>query len=247
MNRHDQLITGTGESGFTLLEVMIATLILGLVMVMITMSLSGSLRVVETTRDQGDIYYRVQIVMERISDDLSGAFLSADTDFIAIGGEDDNGRRQLLSFSSTAHLDFSRANNNKKHGLGNITYVLAPDREREVSFVLLRGDAPLLPQREDEQEREQKKERHLFLLSDRLLEVRFVFFDHNGNELESWDTRRENGGNMTDEEKEKKLPAAVGFTLDFWLDMEAETSLSFTTKVIIPVGMINPAGAEDEG
>ena len=238
MNRQRQLIIG--NSGFTLLEVMLATLILGLVVAMIAMSLSGSLRVVEVTRDQGDIYYLAQIVMERISDDLSGAFLSADVDFVALGEEDNDGRRQLLSFSSTSHLDFSQKN--KTNGQGNITYVLAPDREKEGSFVLLRGDTPSLPQREEEYE----QEKHLFLLSDRIREVKFVFFDHSGDELESWDTRQGYGVNPTEEEREKKLPAAVGFTIEFWLDTEAETVLNFTTKVIVPVGMIKPSGTGDE-
>ncbi|MCI5124306.1 MAG: type II secretion system protein, partial [Candidatus Electrothrix sp. AR5] len=61
------------ESGFTLLEIMLAVLILGLVVSMVTVSLSGSIRAIDVTLKQGELYYRAQVAMERISEDLTTA------------------------------------------------------------------------------------------------------------------------------------------------------------------------------
>jgi hypothetical protein len=80
-----------------------------------------------------------------------------------------------------------------------------------------------------------------FLLAERLRSVKFTFRDQNGEEQESWDTT------TTDEDptKKRRLPAAVSCRLEFWLDDEQETSISFQTTVLLPVGLIRPAEQDD--
>jgi hypothetical protein len=77
-----------------------------------------------------------------------------------------------------------------------------------------------------------------YLLSDRIRSVRFVYLDQQGEELESWDTRVEDGASQEERDKQRRLPAAVRLELEYWLDREAESVLPFQTTVELPVGHI---------
>lgn len=210
-----------GRAGFTLLEIMLALLILGMVVAMISVSLSGSIKAVEATLDQGDVYYRAQVAMERISADLSSAILPDDADFVGSSGGEDG---VVLAFASLAHLAFDPENG--QPGLGRIRYAVQADKDNPGQLLLLRED--ILHRKKDSEEAE------AFRLCDRLRSVKFTFFNRDGEEQESWDTSSE------DDEKKHELPAAVSCHLEFWLDEEQETSLSFQTTVSLPVGLIRP-------
>ena len=53
---------------------------------------------------QGELYYRAQVAMERISEDLTSALLTSDMEFIGEEGSGSGDQSALLSFSSMAHL-----------------------------------------------------------------------------------------------------------------------------------------------
>ena len=216
---------------------MLAMLVLGMVVAMVSLSLSGSIKAIEATSEQGEIYYRAQVAMERISEDLASAVLSEHVEFIGTKGESDTGRTDELSFASLAHLVFDSENG--QPGMGIISYAVRPDNIDEQQLVLLRSDVLYRPM-EEQAERENDVEP--FLLCDRLRSVRFSFIDQNGEELETWDTRVEEGR----EKAERRLPAAVSCRLEFWINRDEETSIIFETTVILPVGLIQ-AGSSQEG
>ena len=216
---------------------MLAMLVLGMVVAMVSLSLSGSIKAIEATSEQGEIYYRAQVAMERISEDLASAVLSEHVEFIGTKGESDTGRTDELSFASLAHLVFDSENG--QPGMGIISYAVRPDNIDEQQLVLLRSDVLYRPM-EEQAERENDVEP--FLLCDRLRSVRFSFIDQNGEELETWDTRVEEGR----EKDERRLPAAVSCRLEFWINRDEETSIIFETTVILPVGLIQ-AGSSQEG
>jgi prepilin-type N-terminal cleavage/methylation domain-containing protein len=208
------------RSGFTLLEIMLAMLILGMVVAMVSAALSGSIKAVEATLDQGDVYYRAQVAMERISDDLASAVLPDDAEFVG-GTEGNNGI--VLAFASLSHLVFDTAHD--QAGLARIRYAVQGDHDKPGQLVLLRED--VLQRKKDSDERE------AFLLCDRLRSVSFTFFNRNGEVLDTWDTAAE-------EEQERELPAAVACRLEFWVDEEQDLSLSFQTTVLLPAALIRP-------
>lgn len=219
--------------GFTLMEVMLATIILAMVVSMVTISLSGSLKVVDATRDQGDIYYRAQVALQRISEDLESAVLTDDVDFIgADTDETSDQRRIIVRFVSMAHLVFDP--DADQGGMGHISYALIPDPDNEEELVLLRSDLLATPQQKDTDE----EFRDGFLLSDRLRSVQFSYFDASGEEFDSWDTRIDPQADDDENKLKRRLPAAVSCRLEFWLDHEKEETLTFGTSVKIPVGMI---------
>ncbi|MBW2328911.1 MAG: type II secretion system protein [Deltaproteobacteria bacterium] len=224
------------NAGFTLLEIMLAMLVLGMVVSMVSLSLSGSIRAIDATSEQGEIYYRAQVAMERISEDLTSAVLPENVEFISSKGESDTGRADELSFGSMAHLVFDSENG--QPGMGIIGYAVRPDKNDEQQLVLLRSDVLYRPTEEQEKRDDDVEP---FLLCDRLRSVRFSFIARNGEELEIWDTRAGEG----DEEVERRLPAAVSCRLEFWINQDEETSITFETTVILPVGLIQPEIDQD--
>jgi prepilin-type N-terminal cleavage/methylation domain-containing protein len=222
-------------TGFTLLEIMLAMLILGMVVAMVSVSLSGSIRVMEGAMDQGDIYYRAQVALERISEDLTSAVLPEDTEFIA-QQESGGSQKAVLTFASMAHLTFESENG--LPGLGIISYAVQPDKNNPRQLLLLRADTlhrPVGAEKKNDEEVE------AFLLADKLRSVKFTFRDWNGEEKESWDTTAKEDSTK---DKEHFLPMAVTCQLEFWLNEEQETFIAFQTTVLLPVGLIHPQPKE---
>ncbi|CAK8721045.1 MAG: general secretion pathway protein J [Candidatus Electronema aureum] len=224
------------RAGFTLLEIMLAMLVLGMVVAMVSVSLSGSIKIIEGTLDQGDVYYRAQVAFERISEDLTSALLPEDADFISDQEAGSSGQNSVLSFASMTHLVFDSKNG--QPGLGLISYAVQPDKDNPKHLLLLRADSLHRP---TDGEKKSGQEVEAFLLADRLRSVKFTFRDQNGEEQESWDTT----ATEEDPTKKRRLPAAVSCRLEFWLDDEQETSISFQTTVLLPVGLIRPAEQDD--
>lgn len=227
----------TQNAGFTLLEIMLAMLVLGMVVSMVSLTLSGSIAAIDATREQGEIYYRAQVAIERISEDLSSALLPEDVEFIGTSGNNDSGGAEVLSFASMAHLVFDSENGHP--GMGIIGYAVRPDKTDEQQLLLLRSDVLYRP---SEDEAKIGDDVESFLLCDRLRSVRFSFIGIDGEEVEAWDTTIDEG----EDTAERQLPTAVSCSLEFWINQDEETSITFETTVILPVGVIQPEGDQNE-
>lgn len=221
---------GLGEAGLTLLEILLAMLMLGAVVAMVSLSISGSLQVIEATDQQGEAYHRARVALQRISEDLASALLVEGIEFNGNSQENDSGRGNILEFTSTAHVIFDPESD--RPGIAFIAYILKPDRETENSFVLLRKDNLLHPSDTAETFRDESID--AFLLCDRLRSVTFTYFDEAGEELELWSS---SPPDIQDAGK-RKLPVSVNITLEFWLDDSRENSMAFTTGILLPVGLL---------
>jgi hypothetical protein len=219
---------------------MLATLILALVVSMITLSLSGSLNVMDATRNQGEVYFRAQVAMERLSDDLASAVLPEQADFVGQPPEEGGAERPLLSLVSTAHVIFDP--DRDQRGLSAIDYALKPDPDEPDMLVLLRSDRLLVPGADQEGK---KPEPLYYLLTDRLRSLRFVYLDRQGEEVESWDTRLKEDAGGEERDRLRRLPSAVHVELEFWLDREEERTLVFQTTVELPAGRIRIVKEEE--
>lgn len=222
---------GQGEVGMTLLEILLAMVMLATVVTMVSLSISGSLQVIEATEQQGEAYHRAQIALQRISEDLTSALLVDGIEFIGNNQENDSVRGNILEFTSTSHIIFDAENDHP--GIALIAYILKPDKDRENAFVLLRRDNLLRPSDTSESFRDESID--AFLLCDRLRSVAFTYFDEAGEELERWTSSPED---IQDTDK-RRLPVSVKVTLEFWLDDGEENSISFTTGILLPVGLLD--------
>ena len=229
----------SGSRGFTLLEVMLATLILGLVMAMLTLSLSGSLRVIDRTGARDALYRRARIVFERIGEDLAGAVLTGDGEFSGVSGGEVNGEKTtLLAFTSQAHVDFTGSTTGG--GLARIRYSLVRDPENSGRLLLLRSDRIAVP------ESGEPAAGPDLLLCDRLSAVRVAYLDRNGNEQDHWQTGNNRPPVMTG--RQPTLPAAVSLTLEFTGSARdepgqgetPEPALRLSTTFVLPTALIRP-------
>ncbi len=219
------------ETGMTLLEIMLAIVMLAAVMAMVTISISGSVNVIDATEKQGEIFHRAQVALQRIGEDLATALLVEGIGFSGYSSENEGERGNILEFTSSAHIIFDPEKDYP--GIALITYKLEPDRENENELVLLRSDTFLQPS--DAAVAFDDDGKQSFLLCDRLLSVRFSYFDDTGEEYDTWLSEQQD----TDSKQKGNLPVSVDVTLEFRLDIEAETSVEFTTRVLLPVGLIN--------
>ena len=225
------------DSGFTLLEIMLAISILGLVVAMVTVALSGSINAIDATLQQEEIFFQAQVAMERISEDLGSALLTSDREFIGQQGTSTDDQGILLSFSSLAHLIFDPEHDSP--GLGRISYAVQADPNHEGHLLLLRSDVLQRPQEEGKAGTEVEA----YILANRLYSVGFTYYDQEGEQLESWDTTVPEG----DEEAaaERRLPAAVTCRLEFWQDKEEERTAVFETSILLPTGLIQARPEEE--
>lgn len=235
--RESSLLT-LSSTGMTLLEVMLAMLILATVVTMVSFSISASLQVMESTAGQGKIYHRAQVTLQRITEDLTSALLLEGIEFSGNGQENDSERGNILEFTSTSHIVFDEENDHS--GVALISYVIKPDPSREGSLLLLRSDNLLRPSDTVEVFRDKGVER--FLLCDGLKSVTFSYFDKEGEARETWTSSVDE----ISEEEVRMLPASVKITLEFWLDQETENTLEFSSQALLPVGLINAPLPQDK-
>lgn len=219
------------SSGMTLLEVLLAMVMLSSVVAMVAMSLSGSFAVVEATRLQGELYYRAQVAFQRISEDISSAVLVDGIEFVGNKEDLGPGRADTVTFTSTAHVVFDPQKDH--HGMAVISYYVQEDPENEQELLLLRADRLLTPT-EDDKDTVVEKEGG-FLLSDRLRSVRFSYFNLDGDEEDEWTSEVDE----TNADEIRRLPVSVRCVLEFWIDHEEETSVEFSTRILLPVGLID--------
>jgi len=211
--------------GFTLLEVLLAMSVLGVVVAMLSLSLSSSLQVVEATEREEEVFFQAQTALRRITADLGSAVAVQEGMFVGENKEIDGRRADQLTFSSQAHLVFNPEK--QQPGVAIIAYRLQPDADDGRNLQLLRSDVLLAPgSAKDGDERAEP----VFLLADNLRSVQFTFFDRQGQEFDSW--QRETEANDLDTTME--LPAAVHCILEFWLDRDKETVQTFSTRILLP-------------
>ena len=234
----DVLLSRRGSRGMTLLEIMLAMLVLAVVVAMVSLSLSGSIRVMDATRDQGELYDQARVALQRISEDLASAVLTNAAPFQGTSGDLEGQGGEILRFASHAHVVFDPEHDHP--GLSLITYRLRSDDQGEKGLDFIRTDRLLTP---SDSEDEEGNAGYGFILCDRLRSVRLSFMDENGDQFEAWDTRPEN----PDETTPPRLPVSVSCTLVFELDREQDTTLTFSTSVLLPVGLIQVDKSAETG
>jgi len=221
------------QQGMTLLEIMLALLILGTVVTMVSITLSGSLNILNATQDHGAIYHRAQVALLRISEDIASTVLLKgveDPAFIGIDEQLDGQDADTLQFASTAHIVFNPTVD--KPGIALISYRLEEDQENDGEFLLIRSDELLAITSSSNGD---GKDEGGFLLSDKLRSVNFSYIDEEGEELDDWTTEPDALSKPSDQ----KLPVVVSCTLEFWVDQENDSSVEFTTSILLPAGLIN--------
>jgi general secretion pathway protein J len=209
------------SKGFTLVEIMIAILILGLVLSTVYVSYSSTMKNVRDIEYQDNLYKMARTTMDRMIKDLSSLQLASGS-FDLRAEKKTLGNREFYSlfFWSAAHLAFD-----ENEGTGSpaaISYYVQED-EGGGSFSLWRSDlAGAKPS-------PKKNISGGFVVCQNMDSLSLRFYDSTGRELESWDS------SSFSAEQKGKAPVALKIELALVNINDNEKPYKFMTKVFLPV------------
>jgi len=237
--------------GFTLLEILIALFIFGLVLSTIYASYTGTLRIVNETEYQADVYGMARIALERIYEDLESVYLPPPEalpeesepepeselesvekttplfQFVGARTEVDGTRADTLRFASRAHPVFGAAE--PPGGIAEIGYY-TEGKEGEEGLVLFRsGDVGFGFGHGEEDST------GALILCEGLQSLTFTYYDAAGDEYEDWDSMAEESGGT--------IPRKVSIRMAFVNRFDPEAPYKFMITVTLPEG----AGGAEEG
>lgn len=177
--------------GFTLIEVLIAIFILGIVMTTVYTSFNTIVGKTEAIEGGSDMYEMGKSCLNRMSDDLLSIYISRKPAYFKpefgdepepyrIVGEQsyvDDAMFTKLKFSSLAHIPFSSSV--RPAGIAEIVYYVS--KSEFGGYVLRRFDA-LFPHEPFEENTSDP------VICENIKSLKFKFYDEEGEEYETWDS-----------------------------------------------------------
>ena len=204
--------------GFTLVEILIAVLILGVVLTTVYASYTGTFRIIDETRKDAGMYAMARAAMENPAADMEalrpwkGRFLFF-VERQTVGEKDFS--RLVIRAVSRVTLDDGVA----PGGVALVEYSVR-ENDKGDGFVLYRGEAP---GGEDPKEAIFRR----FAVCNGVNGFDLVLFDEKGDEHATWDS---DAG-----DERRKTPAAVGVRLAVENSDNPDVPRVFETAVPLPV------------
>jgi prepilin-type N-terminal cleavage/methylation domain-containing protein len=209
------------KNGFTLLEILIAIFILGVVLSTVYAAYSSTLTTIKELEDDSAAYKMARITIDRMTRDLS-SLQPLKGDFILSGDEAAIGSRRFasLTFWSAAHLAFGE---DELSGYpASISYDVREDAEGG-KFSLWRKDRPgVAPDAGTAQAGG-------LVICRNVQWFQFKYFDENGSQSDQWDT----SARLT--EQKGIPPSVVQIELGLANARDPEQPFRFTTRIFLPV------------
>jgi len=219
------------NSGFTLLEILIAIFIFAIVMSTIFGTFNGVISRTDAIKNGMGGYEMARTCLNRISSDLNAIYveqkpLYAPPDFddppdpYRVVGKDTfagNKNFSQLRFASTDHLSMTK---NVENGIAEIVYYVVEQGYPESEYVLKRSDV-VYPYDEDYEFEEKDSDP---VLCEDIEEFSILYFDKDENEYEKWDSESD------------FLKYATPYALKIKLKINSsDGSYAFDTKIALPV------------
>ncbi|MFW6080555.1 MAG: PulJ/GspJ family protein, partial [Desulfosalsimonas sp.] len=232
------------DRGFTLLEILIAISIFGVIATIVYSTFNAVVSRTDTIKQEAEVSEMAMSCLNRISKDLKALYVEQYPLYKPPDYDDEpdpyrfeadveyTGSKQFprLRFTSGEHLPMSgdRFDTSPDHekmapGLASIRYHVdeAENSEDDPLFVLKRGDRPF--PYDDSGTVSDGPEKDHVLCTD-ITELEFIYVDSGGNEHESWDSGSENMDYAT--------PRAVKVALKI---AKGGREHSFSTSIALPV------------
>jgi prepilin-type N-terminal cleavage/methylation domain-containing protein len=212
------------KRGFTLIEILIAILILGIVLSTVYASYTGTFRIIRTSEYDSEIYDMGRMTMERMMKDF-GSITPYREKFELTARRNDQGREGFMSVSFTAAVNLALGDRELSPGVSTVAYFISEDREKD-GLVLLRAD-----------ERRRAKNPGNgpgpgpgFILCDRVHSCNLKFFDATGKGHDVWNSATE-----SDAQQKDTAPTAVAIELKLVNPADPAHPYTFMTRVFLPV------------
>ena len=206
--------------GFTLLELLIAIFILGIVLTTIYAAYSGTLTVIKELNDDSRAYQMARITLDRMNRDLSSLQRFGNV-FVLQSEKSRIGDREFgsLAFWSASHLTFDE--DGPSSHPASIVYFVKQDKDG--SFSLWRSDVAEAKPSSD------RKTGGGLIICQNLQAINLKFYDESGRDYDSWDT------SSSLEQQKGKPPVLVQIELMLTNGRNAEKPYKFMTNVFLPV------------
>lgn len=207
------------SGGFTLVEILIAIFILGLVMATVYASYSGILTTSRSMEEELDIYKMARTSLDRMIKDLSSLQTSSESFYLRSEKKTLNKNYfHSLSIWSASHLAFGETQSEGRPAM--ISYRVQENDDGK-SFSLWRDD--ISGARPDDV----KYTENGFIICKNIEALRLTFYNSDGAETDSWDSSAESA-------QKGKTPVAVKIELFLANPHDQKNPYKFMTKVFLP-------------
>lgn len=213
-----------GRRGFTLIEVMLAILILGIVLSTIYVAWTGTLRIAREGDYADRVYAMARVAMKQMTEDLE-SLSTYEERFVFEGITQDRWGDSFtaLRFVSSRRMGFSE----RTGGLPEIIWYSREDPDGD-GWVLIRNER-MYRDRSGEIGFDPFDSAEGYRVAENLRGLRCLFFDRRGEEHRRWDSRSGN------ESQRNRIPAVISIELEFENPGNPEQPWLFMTKVFIPL------------
>jgi type II secretion system protein J len=213
------------QHGFTLLEVMIAVVILAAMSLAMYGATSSMLSGKEASETRDEFYHSVTFALEKISDDVHMAFIVKSKDLLGVRFDGEyafDGKEDRLDFITFSHLRYIR--DAKESDSAEVSYFLVPDPENTGSRILMRRESAVI-----DKNLQEGGVSYPLLHGVRSLRFEYLASDKEDEWKQIWDSQSLDAGN--------KLPRAVRIQIELTAPDEEEAR---KVSLTVPIRLSKP-------
>ncbi len=203
-----------GRGGFTLVEVLVAILIVSVVLSTVYASFSGTFRISRSAGYAEQLYDMMRITADRMIQDLESLTPQRNVYELTLTAGEASVDGGQLEFISSAGLSYT---DGRSTANARIRYYLTKEPEQE-GYSLWRSDSASINTFKDGGAPKG------FLLCSRLKSIRYTFFDQGGAQYDSWSAGARGG----------RPPASVLIRFEFLNENPENEPYRFMTRIAIP-------------
>lgn len=219
------------QKGFTLIEIMIAVVLLGVISLLLWQSMGAAINSKERSEKREQAYRGADLILNRLTRELSMCVLYSSLEFLGISGSaeqmtksvligSNNGDQDKLTFDTFSHIRYLK--DTKESDLAEVTYFLEKTESEDAAAdefdLKIREKSPL--------DNEPDKGGKVMTLLEGVKELNFRYYDPVKNEYkDEWDTTKIDYGN--------RLPRAVEITLVIQDPVDEDNTIRFQTVALL--------------
>jgi len=185
--RRSSYLSSRKNSGFTLLELMLAIAISAIVILTVNFAFFQSNKNIEAVRTQREAYETIRIVMDRMIKDLTCAYVPTEERqmtanefsmyrFVGTNDDSDGVDKDTISFTTTTDIGFSKV----PGGVCEVDYYLKEMEDKKGVFSLMRREDPTPHQGITKTGNEME-------IAEGVLGMNIIYIDNSNLEVNEWD------------------------------------------------------------
>jgi prepilin-type N-terminal cleavage/methylation domain-containing protein len=215
-------------NGFTLIEVLIAVFILGIVLSTVYAAYTATFRILKISEHENDLYNMGRMTLQRMTQDFNSVIpYNGKFEWTAKRTAFGNRDFPRIFFTSNVNLDlYNQAN---PAGISTVDYFVDEDLQRE-GFVLFRSETI---RRDKVLDNLGELRKGAFPICARIHSVVYAFYDSSGKEYETWDSTENT------EAQNNQAPAIIAIELNLINPDNENHPYKFMTKVYLPVNKVD--------